>query len=267
VDAARRGAYQPPKLAPYKKPSASPWSIDQPNGPQIFQERHHTLESRRFVFVYKTDHSDLSFSCLGIKSLDSAYLSFNQRIHPRWTPSPPRRVTLASAHLPTNMVIKRKRSESELSFSSAFSSPPRPGSSPFDFGAMGASDWAVLSSRPSTPSHLHSRTMKRFRDNRPSEAEVHRELSAHHSVQRQSLTSIQSVPSTFSSPPDNTKPRHARAWLKSTRPWPHPPSRRLNHVAKRSNAPYTASGGCRCQLPALRLTSFCRPPSSAKTLR
>ncbi|KAK4452130.1 hypothetical protein QBC34DRAFT_399285 [Podospora aff. communis PSN243] len=71
------------------------------------------------------------------------------------------------------MVIKRKRSESELSFSSAFSSPSRPGSNPFDFGAMGASNWGVLSSRPSTPSHLHSRTMKRFRDNRPSEAEVH----------------------------------------------------------------------------------------------
>ena len=72
------------------------------------------------------------------------------------------------------MVLKRKRSESELSFSSTFSSPPRPGSSAFDFSAMETESWGFLTSRSSTPSHLPSRTMKRFRDNRPSEAEVHR---------------------------------------------------------------------------------------------
>ncbi|KAK0648848.1 hypothetical protein B0T16DRAFT_427825 [Cercophora newfieldiana] len=84
------------------------------------------------------------------------------------------------------MVIKRKRSESELSFNSCFSSPPRPGSSAFDFGAMGSSNWSALSSRPTTPSHLHSRTFKRFRDNRPTEAEVHqRTLNLLFSAQHQ----------------------------------------------------------------------------------
>lgn len=78
--------------------------------------------------------------------------------------------------LPVKMVIKRKRSESELSsFSSAFSSPTRPGSQSIDTLAIGQINWGALSSRSSTPNHLPSRTMKRFRDNRPSESEVHRE--------------------------------------------------------------------------------------------
>ncbi|KAK3322063.1 hypothetical protein B0H66DRAFT_553202 [Apodospora peruviana] len=77
------------------------------------------------------------------------------------------------------MVLKRRRSDSEHSFSSAFSSPQRPGSSNFDFRAS----CAVVSptsrglfspsSRGSTPSHLPSRTMKRYRNNRPSDAQVH----------------------------------------------------------------------------------------------
>ncbi|KAK1826233.1 hypothetical protein QBC39DRAFT_364969, partial [Podospora conica] len=74
------------------------------------------------------------------------------------------------------MVIKRKRSESELSsFSSAFSSPTRPGSQSIDTltGGIAQINWGSLSSRSSTPNHLPSRTMKRFRDNRPSESEVH----------------------------------------------------------------------------------------------
>ena len=44
----------------------------------------------------------------------------------------------------------------------------------FDFHIIGSGGLGRLSSRPSTPSHLHSRTLKRFRDNRPSEAEIHR---------------------------------------------------------------------------------------------
>ena len=75
------------------------------------------------------------------------------------------------------MVIKRKRSESELSsFSSAFSSPTRPDPQSLDTLTVGQINWGTLSSRSSTPTHLPSRTMKRFRDNRPSETEVHREF-------------------------------------------------------------------------------------------
>ncbi|KAK4108360.1 hypothetical protein N656DRAFT_792657 [Canariomyces notabilis] len=75
------------------------------------------------------------------------------------------------------MVTKRKRSDSEISFaSSAFSSPSRTDGNSFNFNAMSAMDTArrgFFSPRLSTPSHLPSRTMKRFRDNRPSETEVY----------------------------------------------------------------------------------------------
>ncbi|KAK3346209.1 hypothetical protein B0T25DRAFT_551387 [Lasiosphaeria hispida] len=86
----------------------------------------------------------------------------------------------------TKMLHKRKRSESELSFNSTFSSPTRPGTSSFDFAAMKTDCRGPFSSRPSTPSYLHSRTMKRFRDNRPSDEEVHqRTLSMLYSAQQQ----------------------------------------------------------------------------------
>ena len=92
------------------------------------------------------------------------------------------------------MVIKRKRSESELSsFSSAFSSPTRPDPQSLDTLAVGQINWGTLSSRSSTPTHLPSRTMKRFRDNRPSETEVHREFDLcifrYYGVGYQELTS------------------------------------------------------------------------------
>ncbi|TLS28640.1 hypothetical protein PpBr36_01882 [Pyricularia pennisetigena] len=69
-------------------------------------------------------------------------------------------------------ILKRKRSESELSFSSQLSSPPRPGDAYFAFPVtpIGLS---FSSTRSSNPSHLNSRTIKRHRDNRPSENEVH----------------------------------------------------------------------------------------------
>jgi hypothetical protein len=73
------------------------------------------------------------------------------------------------------MLLKRKRSESELG--SVFSSTQRPESGCFNFDAMSAMDTArrgFFAPRLSTPSHLHSRTRKRFRDNRPSETEVYR---------------------------------------------------------------------------------------------
>ncbi|KAM7220807.1 Memo-like domain containing protein [Rhypophila decipiens] len=86
------------------------------------------------------------------------------------------------------MVLKRKRSESELSFGSAFSSPQGPQT--FDFATSSPVGFPASrglfspSSRSSTPSH--GRTMKRFRDNRPSEAEVHqRTLNLLYSAQQQ----------------------------------------------------------------------------------
>ncbi|KAM3486988.1 hypothetical protein MY8738_000114 [Beauveria namnaoensis] len=68
------------------------------------------------------------------------------------------------------MTLKRKRSSSELassplSFTSTFSSPPSKSPSVIDFTPrMGLIN----------PFHLNSRTLKRFRDNRPSQAEIHR---------------------------------------------------------------------------------------------
>ncbi|AEO67791.1 uncharacterized protein THITE_2116864 [Thermothielavioides terrestris NRRL 8126] len=69
------------------------------------------------------------------------------------------------------MLLKRKRSESELSLGAVFSS-----SQELDSGRL---------NRMSTPSHLPSRTMKRFRDNRPSDSEVYKyTLDVLYSAQR-----------------------------------------------------------------------------------
>ena len=76
------------------------------------------------------------------------------------------------------MVLKRKRSESELG--SVFSSAQPLPSDCFNFDSVSAMDTArrgFFAPRLSTPSHLHSRTVKRFRDNRPSESEVHRKFN------------------------------------------------------------------------------------------
>ncbi|CVK83825.1 hypothetical protein LB506_001121 [Fusarium annulatum] len=78
------------------------------------------------------------------------------------------------------MAHKRKRSVSELCASpssvSSFDSPPRLGNSI-------TNPFAIMAS---TPIHLHSRTMKRFRDNRPSEEIIHeRTLNMLYSAQSQ----------------------------------------------------------------------------------
>ncbi|KAK3989695.1 hypothetical protein QBC44DRAFT_326966 [Cladorrhinum sp. PSN332] len=82
------------------------------------------------------------------------------------------------------MVIKRKRSDSDFG---SFNSTVEPSS--FNFDAIAAMDTArrgFFSARISTPSHIHSRTMKRFRDNRPSEELVHqRTLNLLYSAQQQ----------------------------------------------------------------------------------
>lgn len=69
------------------------------------------------------------------------------------------------------MAHKRKRSVSELcpspSSVSSLDSPPRPGNALINpFAIMAAA-----------PIHLHSRTMKRFRDSRPSAETIHRKFS------------------------------------------------------------------------------------------
>lgn len=72
--------------------------------------------------------------------------------------------------------LKRKRSESELSAtSSQFSSPPRPSDHGYNtFPTLMDTDSPLSRSIHSTmPSYLPSRTMKRFRNNRPSDEEVH----------------------------------------------------------------------------------------------
>ncbi|OTA64005.1 hypothetical protein K449DRAFT_380942 [Hypoxylon sp. EC38] len=85
------------------------------------------------------------------------------------------------------MVLKRKRSESELSLSSssAFNSPQRPD----HFSSMDLDTSPIRrTSRSSTPSHLPSRTMKRFRDSRPSDEEIHqRTLNMLYTAQKQHL--------------------------------------------------------------------------------
>ncbi|KAH9903805.1 hypothetical protein F4778DRAFT_735621 [Xylariomycetidae sp. FL2044] len=67
------------------------------------------------------------------------------------------------------MQVKRKRSDSELSYSStstaSLSSPPRPYHS--------ADHHHQHHHRAVAPTHLPSRTLKRHRDNRPSDEEVH----------------------------------------------------------------------------------------------
>ncbi|KAI0837594.1 hypothetical protein F5Y06DRAFT_69410 [Hypoxylon sp. FL0890] len=89
------------------------------------------------------------------------------------------------------MVLKRKRSESELSLSSssAFSSPARPD----PFSAMDLDTSPIRrTSRGSTPAHLPSRTMKRFRDSRPSDEEIHqRTLNMLYTAQKQQIANQQ----------------------------------------------------------------------------
>ena len=86
-------------------------------------------------------------------------------------------VTTKALSLSLKMVLKRKRSDCELG--PVFSSDQQMDTGSFNFNSMAAMDTArrgFFAPRLSTPSHLPSRTMKRFRDNRPSESEVHRKF-------------------------------------------------------------------------------------------
>ncbi|KAM0441151.1 hypothetical protein ACHAPT_000456 [Fusarium lateritium] len=126
------------------------------------------------------------------------------------------------------MAHKRKRSVSELCSSpssvSSFDSPPR--------ATNGLTNpFAVMAA---TPIHLHSRTLKRFRNSRPSEVEVHQrtlnllfsaqsqqhampapdQLQSQHQTSRSQSTqqslhrfwNISSTPSTTSNPTSTTQP-------------------------------------------------------------
>ncbi|KAM0551779.1 hypothetical protein ACHAPJ_008348 [Fusarium lateritium] len=115
------------------------------------------------------------------------------------------------------MAHKRKRSVSELCSSpssvSSFDSPPRVGNSITNpFAAMAAA-----------PIHLHSRTMKRFRNSRPSEKMVHqRTLNMLYSAQNQhqhtELSSEQEqAPSQTTQPASHQQSLH-RFWNISSAP-------------------------------------------------
>ncbi|KAF9876754.1 hypothetical protein CkaCkLH20_05600 [Colletotrichum karsti] len=87
------------------------------------------------------------------------------------------------------MAFKRKRSASELT--TLFNSPARSDSSveSFDFPV---SPSLAFPRAFAAPSHLSSRTMKRFRNNRPSEEEVHqRTLKMLYSAQQQNQPSVE----------------------------------------------------------------------------
>ncbi|RYP63303.1 hypothetical protein DL771_009335 [Monosporascus sp. 5C6A] len=73
------------------------------------------------------------------------------------------------------MVLKRKRSESEFSVtsSSAFTSPLRPFATAMDICFTSPSPTRPQSGSMA-PAHLPSRTLKRFRDSRPSDELIHR---------------------------------------------------------------------------------------------
>jgi hypothetical protein len=73
-------------------------------------------------------------------------------------------------------ILKRKRSESEFSVSSGstFSSPPRPGSSNFNFAGVDTGTQIGPIPYGTTASLQPGRTMKRFRDSRLPEEEIHR---------------------------------------------------------------------------------------------
>merc|ERR1712225_199650 len=87
--------------------------------------------------------------------------SLNRHTNPL-TPIPP-----STTPRTATMVLKRKRSDSEISTSSSLLSSPLSAS-----GYMSI-DYPASHTQIPTPSLFASRTRKRYRDNRPSESEVH----------------------------------------------------------------------------------------------
>ncbi|KAL3296379.1 orf21 protein [Colletotrichum asianum] len=118
------------------------------------------------------------------------------------------------------MALKRKRSASELV--TLFNSPARSDSSveSFDFPI---SPSLAFPRALATPSHLDSRTRKRFRDNRPSQEEVHqRTLQMLYSAQQQDEsmeTELSSSPAPAPAVARNTQKSLHSFWnIKSAQP-------------------------------------------------
>ncbi|KAJ0359335.1 hypothetical protein COL154_008364 [Colletotrichum chrysophilum] len=118
------------------------------------------------------------------------------------------------------MALKRKRSASELV--TLFNSPARSDSSveSFDFPI---SPSLAFPHGIATPSHLDSRTRKRFRDNRPSQEEVHqRTLQMLYSAQQQDQsmeTELSSSPAPAPAVARNTQKSLHSFWnIKSAQP-------------------------------------------------
>lgn len=81
----------------------------------------------------------------------------------------------------SEMVLKRKRSDSEISYGSSMLSSPNSNS-------MAIDSFQIQQNQIATPSLFASRTRKRHRDNRPSETDVHRTFPQFPTVD--SLTNI-----------------------------------------------------------------------------
>lgn len=152
------------------------------------------------------------------------------------------------------MVLKRKRSESD--FGSVFSSTQQLDNRGFDFTAMSAMDTARRGffAQRTTPAHLPSRTMKRFRDNRPSESEVYRKFNTR---------SISTVALAHRSPLARRthhgcpllRPAPARRASPRTITVPHTPRRRSACPSPRAKPPHA---------PAAVFTQLLEPPRTVE---
>ncbi|KAH7001353.1 hypothetical protein EDB80DRAFT_879448 [Ilyonectria destructans] len=140
------------------------------------------------------------------------------------------------------MVLKRKRSASELLSSpssvSSFNSPPH--------GAAIRNPFATMDM---TPIHLHSRTLKRFRDSRPSENEVHQRTlnmlySAQHQPEQHDDTLLSpEEPRQTAQPEANQQSLH-RFWNISSMPTPstHPVGQPVTSPSSCDNGVGISSG-------------------------
>lgn len=129
------------------------------------------------------------------------------------------------------MVLKRKRSESEFSFdsSSTFCSPTRLDQFANVMDTDGDnSSFLRRFQRNTTPAHLSGRTMKRFRDSRPSDEEVHRKFyawRAHHQAAASSSVVLEVGP-----------PAHTRLHAERTLNMLY--SAQKQHVAHEQQSPF-----------------------------
>ncbi|KFY88892.1 hypothetical protein V498_06625 [Pseudogymnoascus sp. VKM F-4517 (FW-2822)] len=116
------------------------------------------------------------------------------------------------------MLLKRKRSDSEMSSPSYSMSP-----SPTQSGAIASTPYMSQFGHEITPLHLSSRTRKRVRDNRPSEHQIHENtlnllFSAQKQHQQQAEPTYPQEPTTpMSAPPQQQSSLHS-FWALPARP-------------------------------------------------